>query len=191
MIDALLADLPERHRTVLALEATRRLVPCLYECEAYVDAKLLEVPCEEALQFYCSPAKVFERIYGHIDALVFRLEEVKGRAHAENALHAAFYATLAACKDVHEYHADCDGGGGPPYDCHLAESSPGDTTQAVKHACDAHQELVALLPHVEAVPLLEWLPVAVAEMRRPDLSIADWILSQPRLDVPYPFRRTR
>jgi hypothetical protein len=191
MTDALLADMPEQRRSVLALEATRRLVSGLHAYEAYVDARLVEVPCEEALQFYCSPARVFHRIYGHVDALVFRLEEVKGRDYSANALQAAFHATLAACRDVHAYHVARDGGDGPSYDCYFAESSQEDAWLAVQHACDADRQLVALLRRTNAVPLLDWLHRAAEELRRPDTGVADWIMSQPPVDVPYPFRARR
>jgi len=187
-----LGNLRAESRSVVALEATRRLVPMLYQLEHHVDSKLVEVPCEEALQFYVTKGLVFGRVYGHVAGLVFRLEEVSGRPHVETALRAAFHATLSACSDIHAYHIEAAGGEGPTFDCYLAEASPEDPQLAVEYACASERGLLADLqgvPGGDVLPIAEWVPLAVDELKRQDVRIDTWIRAQPGLPVPYPFRR--
>jgi hypothetical protein len=146
------------------------------------------VPCEEALQFYVSRQLVFNRVYGLVNPLIFRLEEVKDRPHVANALQAASYATLAACLDIHEYHVQVEGGKGPSYDCIFAEAGPEDGRQALAYACEA--ELAFGAPHTaDRVAYFDWLQVAVDELQKPGVKVESWISAQPRLSIPYAFRR--
>lgn len=193
MIDSLLTDLPERVAQVLALEATRRLVPLLYDLEHYVEAKLIEVACEEALEFYVAEGRVFNRVYGHVDAMGSRLQEVGDRAALNNALQAALYATVRASSEIFAYEMTIDGPPGPASDCVLAESSPDDPRRAIEHVRAAENELAGLLERsgTRYQPLTEWLPGAIAELRRPNVDLGTWIATQPGLDVRYPFRRER
>lgn len=178
-----------RQRTLLSLEATRRLVSLLYHQELYVDAKLVEVPTEIGLQFFHQPTPVFNRLYGCVDPLIFRCQEESLDSDVSGCLESAFHATLACCSLVHPFEQELTGGPGPTADCYLAEVGDDDPEKAIRLSLEAEHSFrvqrIAEIHGIEGPPQIgPWLPAAIRSLNtKPE---ADWVRAQPRLNIPYP-----